>query len=145
MCHHSAVSGDFLVAAGDGAGGGTFERIDLVLGNGKDGGVEWQWHVRRCLRRRAAATMLPGVFGVLEAHCRRRTSAEQRAVQAWLQRCGRLTVVVTSCNGSPHLQWQRTAVRGGPVLAMESLATLIGCGRRRVEGRGFLTRTMEHI
>ena len=28
--------------------------------------------------------------------------------------------------------------RGGPVLAMESLATSIGCGRRRVEGRGVL-------
>jgi hypothetical protein len=29
-----------------------------------------------------------------------------------------------------------TATRGGPVLVMESLATSIGCGRRRVEGRG---------
>jgi len=32
--------------------------------------------------------------------------------------------------------WQRTAARGGPVLAMESLATSIGCGRQRVEARG---------
>ena len=31
---------------------------------------------------------------------------------------------------------QRIAAREGPVLTMESLATLIGCGRRRVEGRG---------
>jgi len=31
---------------------------------------------------------------------------------------------------------QRTAVRGGPVLAMESLATWNGCGWRRVGGRG---------
>ena len=31
---------------------------------------------------------------------------------------------------------QRTATRGGLVLVMESLATSIGCGRRRVEGRG---------
>jgi hypothetical protein len=40
---------------------------------------------------------------------------------------------------------QRTAARGGPVLAMESLATTIGSGRRRVEGRGFLSRSMDHI
>jgi hypothetical protein len=31
------------------------------------------------------------------------------------------------------------------VLAIESLATSIGCGRRRVEGRGFLSQLMEHI
>jgi len=31
---------------------------------------------------------------------------------------------------------QRTATRGGLVLAMESLATSIGCGRQRVEDRG---------
>ena len=30
---------------------------------------------------------------------------------------------------------QRTATYGGPVLAMESFTTSIGCGRRRVEGR----------
>jgi len=40
---------------------------------------------------------------------------------------------------------QRTAARGGPVLAMESLATSIGCGQRRVESLGFLLRSMEHI
>ena len=40
---------------------------------------------------------------------------------------------------------QRTTARGGPVLAIESLTTSISCGRRRVEGRGFLSRSMEHI
>ena len=40
---------------------------------------------------------------------------------------------------------QRMATRGGLVLAMESLTTSIDCERRRVEGRGFLSRSMEHI
>jgi len=40
---------------------------------------------------------------------------------------------------------QRTAARGGPVLAMESLATSIGCGRRHVEGQGVSSRSMKHI
>jgi len=40
---------------------------------------------------------------------------------------------------------QRTAAHGGPVLAMESLTTTTSCGRRCMEGWGFLSRLMDHI
>ena len=44
-------------------------------------------------------------------------------------------VAAISCLAPPHSDQQRTATRGGPVLAMESLATSIGYGWRHVKGR----------